>query len=120
MRADPRTAWSCLRRRDSVFSEDPIFGILARGQVAANGFWASVAVPASRADAMPSGVIGPHGHRLAAAPTDCRPAVVCVDLADPDLDVASRKETQWRRLAYSSTGYPALRVDPRGTDRTCG
>lgn len=105
----------------STFSDDPIFDILARGHAAANGFWVSVAVPTQHAHAMPSGVIGPHGHRLASAPAD-QPAVVCVDLdrTDPDLDVALHKARPWRRLARTGALYPARQVDdPRSSDRTC-
>jgi hypothetical protein len=40
---------------------------LARGHAAANGFRVSIAVPAPYAHAMASGVIGPHGYRLADA-----------------------------------------------------
>lgn len=105
----------------STFSEDPIFDILARGHAAANGFWVSVAVPARHGDAMPSGVIGPHGYRLASAPTERRPAVVWADLdrTDPDLDVALHKARPWRRLARSGAPYQGRHADddPRSHDR---
>jgi predicted amidohydrolase len=105
----------------STFSEDPIFDVLARGHAAANGLWVSIAVPAQRSDAMPSGLIGPHGYRLAAAPTDQRPAVVGADLdrCDPNLDIALHKARPWRHLARSGTLYQPRRVnDPRSADHT--
>ncbi|GAA3298393.1 carbon-nitrogen hydrolase family protein [Dactylosporangium vinaceum] len=105
----------------STFSEDPIFDVLARGHAAANGFWVSVAVPAQHADAMPSGVIGPHGYRITSAESGQRPAVVCVDLdrTDPDLDIALHKARPWRRVARSGTLYPTAPADdPRSIDRT--
>jgi hypothetical protein len=73
---------------------------------------------------MPSGVIGPHGHRLASAPTDRHSVVVCVDLdrADPALDVALHRARPWRRLARSGTIYHGRHADgdPRSDDRrTC-
>jgi predicted amidohydrolase len=105
----------------STFSEDLIFDVLARGHAAANGFWVSVAVPAQHADAMPSGVIGPHGYRIASTPTGRRPAVICVDLdrTDPALDVALHKARPWRRLARSGAIYSTRLVDdPRSSDRS--
>jgi predicted amidohydrolase len=105
----------------STFSEDPVFDILARGHAAANGMWVSVAVPAQHSHAMPAGVIGPHGYRLASAPTDRQPAVVCVDpdRADPDLDIALHKARPRRRLARSGAPYQGRHADddPRSHDR---
>jgi predicted amidohydrolase len=74
----------------STFSEDPIFDVPARGHIAANGFWVSVAVSAQHSDAVPSGVIAPHGYRLVSAPANRQPAVACIDLdrTDPALDIA--------------------------------
>jgi predicted amidohydrolase len=106
----------------STFSEDPIFDILARGHAAANGFWVSVAVPAQCSAAMPSGVIGPHGYRLASAPNDRQPGIVCVDLDrdDPALDIALNKAQPWRRRARDGAMYQARRADddPRSTNRS--
>ncbi|MEJ3741685.1 carbon-nitrogen hydrolase family protein [Actinomycetes bacterium KLBMP 9797] len=106
----------------STFSEDPIFDILARGYAAAHGFWVSVAVPAQCSAAMPSGVLGPHGYRLASAATDLQPGIVCVDLDrdDPALDVALNKARPWRRQARAGALYQARRVDddPRSTNHS--
>ena len=69
---------------------------------------------------MPSGVIGPHGYRLASAPTGRQAAVVCVNLdrTDPTLDVALHKARPWRRLARSGALYATRLVnDPRSADR---
>jgi hypothetical protein len=52
-----------------TYSEDLIFEVIARGHAATNGFCVSIAVPAQRAPAGPSAVIGPpHGYLLAQAP----------------------------------------------------
>ena len=105
----------------STFSEDPIFDVLARGHAAAHGMWVSVAVPAQHSDAMPSGVIGPHGYRLASARTDRQAAVVCVDLdrTDPALDIALHKARPWREQARSGAVYGGRHADddPRSHDR---
>jgi predicted amidohydrolase len=105
----------------SSFSEDPVFDVIARGHAAANSFWISVSVPSQCAQAMPAGVIGPHGIRLAGCPAENRPAVVCVDLdrTDPALDVALNKARPWRDVARAGRIYQDRRVeDPRSTDRT--
>jgi predicted amidohydrolase len=106
----------------STFSEDPIFDILARGHAAANGFWVSVAVPAHCSAAMPSGIIGPHGYRLASAANDHQTGIVCVDLDrdDPALDIALNKARPWRRRARTGDLYQPRRVDddPRSTNRS--
>jgi predicted amidohydrolase len=105
----------------STFSEDPIFDVLARGHAAANGFWVSFAVPAQHGDAVPSGVIGPHGYGLVSAPADRQPAVVCIDLdrTDPALDIALHRARPWRQLARSGTLYRGRHADddPRSNDR---
>lgn len=97
----------------STFSEDPIFDILARGHAAAHGLWVSVAVPAHCSTAMPSGVVGPHGYRIASAATDQHPALVCVDLDrdDPTLDIALNKARPWRKKARGPR--PGDRQDDR-------
>jgi hypothetical protein len=99
-----------------------VFDILARGHAAAHGLWVSVAVPAHCSTAMPSGVIGPHGYRIASAATDRHPALVCVDLDrdDPALDIALNKARPWRKKARAGALYQARRVydDPRSTNRT--
>jgi len=88
----------------------------------ANTFWISVSVPAQCSHAMPAGVIGPHGDRLASATSDGQAAVVCVDLdrGDPVLDIALHKARPWRRIARAGQLYAARRADddPRSRDRT--
>ncbi|WP_250032883.1 carbon-nitrogen hydrolase family protein [Paractinoplanes maris] len=104
----------------STYSEDPIFEVLARGHAAANGYWVSIAVPASCAAAGPSAVIGPHGYVLEHAGPD-RPEVICVDLdrTDPELDIALNKARPWREIARVGDIYTTRRVDDfRSTDRT--
>ena len=105
----------------SSFSEDPVFDVIARGHAAANSFWISVSVPAQCAEAMPAGVIGPHGIRLASCPAGEGPALVCVDLdrTDPALDTALNKARPWRDIARAGQIYQDRRVeDPRSTDLT--
>lgn len=104
----------------STYSEDPIFEVIAHGYAAANSYWVSVAVPAPCSTAMPSGVIGPHGLRLAQAPPG-EPAVLCVDLdrTDPALDITLNHARPWRRKAATGQLYtPHRSSDPRSTDHT--
>ncbi|WP_211588916.1 carbon-nitrogen hydrolase family protein [Allorhizocola rhizosphaerae] len=104
----------------SSFSEDPIFGILARGHAAANNIWISVSVPAQCSKALPAGIIGPHGDWLDRCAGDGKPAISCVDLdrADPRLDTALNKQRPWRAKARSGDIYTARRVhDPRSAAR---
>src|SRR5258705_85965 len=61
-----------------------VCGNLARAPAAAKGFWIRFSVPAPYSHAMPAGVIGPHGFRLASADTNGQPTVVCVDLDRTD------------------------------------
>lgn len=106
----------------STFSQDPIFDVLARGHAAANGLWISVAVPAHCSWAMPCGVIGPHGYRLASAATELQPGIVFADLDrdDPALDIALNKARPWRQTARAGALYQARRVDgdPRSTNHS--
>lgn len=106
----------------STFSEDPTFDVLARGHAAANSVWVSVSVPAQCSAAMPSGLIGPHGYRLASARPDGESHVLCVDLdrADPVLDVAVNRARPWRRIARTGEYYARHRDpdDPRSLDRS--
>ncbi|RKN12899.1 carbon-nitrogen hydrolase family protein [Streptomyces radicis] len=105
----------------SSFSDDPVFGVLARGHAAAHTYWVSVSVPAQCSAAMPSGVTGPHGSWLGRCPADGTAALACVDLdrSDPSLDTALNKARPWRESARVGRIYEARRVaDPRSTDRT--
>jgi predicted amidohydrolase len=108
----------------SSYSEDPLFEVIARGHAAAHNSWISVSVPAQCATAVPAGVIGPHGARLADCPAAAVPALVCVDLdrADPALDFALHKARPWRTLSREGLVYRERRApvedDPRSTDRT--
>ncbi|MGW2411749.1 carbon-nitrogen hydrolase family protein [Streptomyces tubercidicus] len=105
----------------SSFSEDPVFGVLARGHAAAHNYWVSVSVPAQCSAALPAGVIGPHGSWLDRCPADGTAALACVDLdrTDPSLDIALNKARPWRELARAGRIYEARRVaDARSTDRT--
>jgi predicted amidohydrolase len=85
----------------SSFSEDPVFDVIARGHAAAHNSWISFSVPAHCSTAAPSGLIGPHGHRLASCAADGSDGLVCVDLdrADPPLDVALHRARPWRTAA---------------------
>jgi predicted amidohydrolase len=106
----------------STYSEDPVFDVIARGHAATNSYWISVSVPAHCAAAMPAGVIGPHGKRLASCPAADQPALVCVDLdrANPALDIALNKSRPWRVIAREGRIYRDRRVeDPRSADRGC-
>lgn len=105
----------------SSFSEDPVFGVLARGHAAAHTYWVSVSVPAQCSAAMPAGVTGPHGFWLDRCPADGTTALACVDLdrTDPSLDTALNKARAWRKSARAGLIYEARRVaDARSTDRT--
>ncbi|MFF4696393.1 carbon-nitrogen hydrolase family protein [Streptomyces chattanoogensis] len=105
----------------SSFSQDPVFGVLARGHAAAHNYWVSVSVPAQCSAVMPAGVIGPHGSWLDRCPADGTAALACVDLdrTAPSLDIALNKARPWRELARAGEIYEARRVaDARSTDRT--
>ncbi|KAA2247672.1 carbon-nitrogen hydrolase family protein [Solihabitans fulvus] len=105
----------------SSYSRDPVFDVLARGHAAAHNYWIGVSVPAQCSDAMPAGVVGPHGYRLASCPDDGAPALVCVDLdrAAPEVEVALRLARPWRTSARAGEPYAAHRFDdPRSADRT--
>ena len=106
----------------SSYSEDPVFDVIARGHAAAHNYWISVSVPTQCAAAMPAGVIGPHGTRLADCPAADRPALACVDLdrTDPALDLALNRARPWRGISREGGIYRERRVedDPRSADRT--
>jgi len=104
----------------SSHSQDPIFDVVMRGHAATNNLWFSVAVPAHCSEAMPAGVVGPHGYRLGACSADGGADLVCVDLdrGDPSLDIALNKARPWRAAARAGDVYALRRVDdPRSADR---
>lgn len=102
----------------SSFSEDPMFGVMARAYAAATNCWFAVAVPAQCSRAMASGVIGPHGRWLARCADDGSSDVVVVDLdrTAPDLDIALNKARPWRALARRGEIYAQVRVDDARSD----
>ncbi|QDP98968.1 carbon-nitrogen hydrolase family protein [Microlunatus elymi] len=108
----------------SSFSEDPMFGVLARGHAAANSNWMTFSVPAQCSAAVPSGVVGPDGRWIAQGPTDGTESLVVVDLDPADsepIDIAVRHRRPWRRLVRQRLGIPHSEepavADTAGSDR---
>lgn len=107
----------------SSFSDDPLFGVIARGYAATMSQWVSVSVPAQCSTAVPAGVIGPHGAWLAQCAADGSSDLVCVTLDRdvPPLRGALHAARPWRVTAREGTIYHQRRVDdPRSRDRTVG
>ncbi len=77
----------------SSYSDDPMFGLLARAHAATRCLWLGYAPPAQCAHAVPAQVIGPNGAILAQGGSL---AVIDLDHGDPAFDVALTKARPWR------------------------
>ncbi|MFI7511741.1 carbon-nitrogen hydrolase family protein [Micromonospora aurantiaca] len=105
----------------STFSEDPTFAVIAQGHAATMSQWVSVSVPAQCSNAMPAGVIGPHGAWLTRCTSDGTPDLACatLDRDTPELRIALHAARPWRATARDGAIYRQRRVDdPRSHDRT--
>lgn len=103
----------------SSFSRDPMFAIQAQGHAACGAFWFGFAAPAQCSDAVPSGLIGPHGRWLASAPSDGASAIVIADLdrGSEALQTALQLARPWRaRARQGELHRRAQVVDPRSLD----
>ena len=104
----------------SAYSDDPMYGILARAHAATNNFWLSLSIPALPGNRLSSGFIGPDGHFLAKSERNNGDAFVVgrIDRSNPQFDVALNKARPWRAAARSGEIYADRRVkDPRSDDR---
>ena len=105
----------------STYSEDPMFGVMARAYAAATNCWISLSTPCQFSPVLSSGVIGPHGRWVAQAPRDGQPALALAELdrADPDFDIALTKARPWRAVARAGEIYAARDLtDPRSRDQS--
>ncbi|WP_036255265.1 carbon-nitrogen hydrolase family protein [Methylocapsa acidiphila] len=105
----------------SAYSNDPIFGLLARAHAATNNFWLSVSIPALSDNRLSAGLIGPDGYLLAQAETNGVELLVHgeIDKESPQFDIAINKARPWRAAVRYGAIYAPRRVtDGRIDDRT--
>ena len=105
----------------SAYSDDPIYGLLARAHAATNNFWLSLSIPALAGNRLAAGFIGPDGNLLAQAETNGAELLVLgeIDKTSPQFDVSINKARPWRAAARSGVIYADRRLsDPQGDDRT--
>lgn len=103
----------------SAYSDDPVYGMLARAHAAMNNFWFSLSIPALPGNRLSVSLIGPDGHVLAKAEGNGDALIVGkIDRSNPQFDIALNKARLWRAAARSGEIYAERRVtDPRSDDR---
>jgi predicted amidohydrolase len=104
----------------SAYSDDPMYGILARAHAATNNFWLSLSIPALPGNRLSASLIGPDGHFLAKTERNNGDALIVgrIDRSNPQFDIALNKARPWRAAARSGEIYVERRVtDPRSVDR---
>ena len=89
----------------SSYSEDPIYGVLARAHAATNCYWLSLAIPAQCSDALSSSLIGPDGHVIAACGPGAGGIVHALDPAEPRFEDALNRARPWRARARNGEIY---------------
>jgi predicted amidohydrolase len=103
----------------SSYSEDPMFGIQARGYAASHNLWVSVSVPAQCSRALASRLIAPNGEVQGTVPLTSGFLVETLDAGDPRWDVALNRAKPWRSLAREGSIFrERFAEDPRSTDRS--
>lgn len=103
----------------SSYSEDPIFGTIARAHAATNCLWMSFSVPAQCSHAEPASIIGPNGKQLARCGRngDADLCTTALDRDAPEFEIALKRARPWRIKARSGEIYADRRVkDPRSRD----
>ena len=87
----------------SAYSDEPMFGLLARAHAETSCLWVSVSNPAqcSGRGGLASCLIGPDGDVIGHCPEEGGPAIVLADLDrdDPRFAVPLQKARPWRRSA---------------------
>jgi predicted amidohydrolase len=105
----------------SAYSDDPIYGLLARAHAATNNFWLSLSIPALPGNRLSAGFVGPDGYWLARAETNGVDALVHgkIDRDSPQFDVALNKASPWRAAVRSGAVYAERRdTSARNDERT--
>ena len=103
----------------SAYSDDQIYGLLARAHAATNDFWLSLSIPALPGNRLSAALIGPDGHLIARAEANLAGSAGGeIDKADPKFDIAINEARPWRAAARSGEIYAERRVtDARSDDR---
>jgi predicted amidohydrolase len=105
----------------SAYSNDPLYGTLAKAHAAMNNFWLSLSIPAMEGNRLSAGLIGPDGHFLARSGASGAPALVYgeINKGDPRFDIAINKSRPWRAAARTGEIYARRRIrDVQSSDRT--
>jgi len=105
----------------SSYSEEPVFGLLARGHAAANCYWVSLSVPAVCGKAYPGSLFDPNGDIVKQCDPNGEPSLAIADLdtSAPHLDIALNKARPWRKVSREGEIYRARQVqDERSTAKT--
>lgn len=102
----------------SAYSDDPMYGLLARAHAATNNFWLSLSIPALPGNRLSAGFVGPDGHFTARAEANGVESLVRgeIDKANPQYDIAINKARPWRAAERSGEIYAERRVTNAPSD----